>query len=427
MAWAAALGFVVFSHARERRLDRVSYLGAFLFAALATMAKGPVGVVLPAAVLLAALAVTGRLRVLSRLPLGGGVVLVLAATLPWYVASFVRHGAAFTDELVFRHMIGRATSHLHDTNAGDDVSFRYYVWQLGYAAYGWAGLLPAALAFWPAGRPGEGGRAGNRRSEGKVTALLWVALAFALFTAMPTKFHHYIFPALPPAALLIGILLDDLAGPSARLGRGAIGAAALGGAALVLLVARDLASPGLAGEARLLNLVTYNYQRPWPDTYSARGAIAAAGIAFAVITAALAVPRARRWAVFGLAGAGVVVALWGLDGYLIRVAPHWGQRELITAYLGARSSEADPIGAFNMNWKGENFYTGNRVAVFPAGGKITTWIEARRKAGARAVFFLTEHGRVPALRREMGEPKGLELYTTPAENNKFVLVRVAYE
>jgi len=65
--------------------------------------------------------------------------------------------------------------------------------------------------------------------------------------------------------------------------------------------------------------------------------------------------------------------------------------------------------------------------VFPGGGKITAWIEARRKAGARAVFFLTEHGRVPALRREMGEPKGLELYTTPAENNKFVLVRVAYE
>ena len=113
---------VVVSHARERRLDRVSYLGAFLFASLATMAKGPVGIVLPAAALLAALVVTGRLRVLSRIPLGGGVVLVLAATLPWYVASFVRHGAAFTDELVFRHMIGRATSHLHDTNAGDGTS-----------------------------------------------------------------------------------------------------------------------------------------------------------------------------------------------------------------------------------------------------------------------------------------------------------------
>ena len=201
----------------------------------------------------------------------------------------------------------------------------------------------------------------------------------------------------------------------------------LGGAAIVLLVARDLASPGVAGEARLLNLVTYNYQRPWPESVSARGAIAAFGLAFAAVTTALAVPRARRWAVLGLAGAALGFAVWGLDGYLLQVAPHWGQRALVEAYHRARGGEADPIAAYNMNWKGENFYTGNRVAVFPAGGKILTWIEARRQAGAHAVFFLVEHGRVPALRKEMGEPKAFDLLTGPKDNNKFVLVKVAYE
>jgi 4-amino-4-deoxy-L-arabinose transferase-like glycosyltransferase len=418
---------VVVSHRAERRLSRVAALGAFVFAALATMAKGPVGVALPACALLAALAAAGRLRRLAHLPLAGGALLVLAATLPWYVAVFARHGAAFTDELVFRHMVGRAMSHLHDTNAGDDVSFRYYVWQLGYAVFGWAGLLPSALAFWPARRPGEEGATARRRHVARVLSFLWVALAFGLFTAMPTKFHHYIFPALPPAAVLVGLLLDELLDEAPRIGKGALGAAMLGGAALVLLVARDLAAPGVTGEARLLNLVTYNYQRPWPEGLSVRGAIAGFGAAFAVCLAALAVPRARRWAALVLPAVALGFALWGLDGYLPKVAPHWGQRELVEAYHRTRTSEVEPLAAFNMNWKGENFYTGNRVAVFPAGGRISAWIEGRRQAGARSIFFLTEHARVASLRREVGEPKGFDLLTDARLDNKFVLVRVSYE
>ena len=61
-------------------------------------------------------------------------------------------------------MVGRATSHLHDTNGSDDVSFRYYVWQLGYALFGWAGLAPAAFVFWP----GAAG-AGSSRRAGSAT------------------------------------------------------------------------------------------------------------------------------------------------------------------------------------------------------------------------------------------------------------------
>jgi hypothetical protein len=118
-------------------------------------------------------------------------------------------------------------------------------------------------------------------------------------------------------------------------------------------------------------------------------------------------------------------ALWG--GCLVRVAPHWGQRELIEAYYRNRSSDCDPIAAFKLNWKGENLYTGNRVAVFPAGGRIPAWIEARRREGARAVFFLTEHGRLPALRTEIGAARNVEALTSARDNNKFVLVRCGFE
>jgi 4-amino-4-deoxy-L-arabinose transferase-like glycosyltransferase len=348
-----------------------------------------------------------------------GVILVLAATLPWYVAEFTRHGQPFTDELVFRNMVGRATSHLHDVNGSDDVSFRYYLWQGGYALFGWAGLVPAAIAWWPARRRGGEGL-------GRALALMWLALAFGLFTAMPTKFHHYIFPALPAAAVLVGVLLDGLLDEPRRIP--ALGAAALGGAALVLLITRDLARAGVSGEARLLNLVTYNYQRPWPESFPARGPLAAFGVVIAALVAALAVPRVRRRVVIALVGAALAFAVWGLDAYLVRAAPHWGQRALVEAYYQARRSEAEPLVAYSLNWKGENFYTGNHVAVFPAGGgKVLAWIEACRKGGTSTFFFLTEHGRVTALRRELGDPASFLALTDARDNNKFALIKVSYE
>ena len=426
LVWATWLGVFLFLQRAERRRARLAYLGAFLFAALATMAKGPLGLALPAGACLVALAVTGRLRQLARMELPGGVLLVLAAVLPWYVAVFARHGRAFTDELVLRNMIHRATDHLHDLNGGDDVSFRYYVWQLGYVLSGWAGLVPAACAFWPARRRGEDGRTASLQRGARVLAFGWLVLAFALFTAMPTKFHHYIFPALPPVALLVGVLLDELLAEAPRLGA-AFGAAALGGAALVLGITRDLASPGVTGEARLLNLVTYNYQRPWPSNLSVQGPLAAFGIVFAALLAALAVPRLRRSATLGFLGAALAFAVWGLDGYLLRVAPHWGQRALVEAYYRARGSEAEPLAAYSMNWKGENFYAGNRVAVFSAGGALPAWLEARRKAGTRAFFFLVEHGRAAALRKELGQPAGIAALTDVRDNNKFLLIRVTYD
>jgi 4-amino-4-deoxy-L-arabinose transferase-like glycosyltransferase len=42
--------------------------------------------------------------------------------------------------------------------------------------------------------------------------MLWFVSSFVLFSAMITKFHHYIFPAVPGAAVLVGLLLDRMLG-----------------------------------------------------------------------------------------------------------------------------------------------------------------------------------------------------------------------
>jgi hypothetical protein len=87
-----------------------------------------------------------------------------------------------------------------------------------------------------------------------------------------------------------------------------------------------------------------------------------------------------------------------------------------------------------MNWKGENFYTGNHVPAFVStGATFTTWLKKQRDAGAKVMYFITEHGRLGGLKNEVKST-----FTSPADArsyreitdktlcNKFVLERVEF-
>jgi 4-amino-4-deoxy-L-arabinose transferase-like glycosyltransferase len=430
LALASALARVL---ARERRARALLFVAAAACAALATLAKGPAGFVLPAVCVFGYAAATGRFRALkATAPLAGALALG-AIALPWFLAAYARHGAPFVDRLFFHDMWKRALVHVHDTNEGEDVSFRYYLWQLGYALFPWTAIAPAALfgAARPRGPGGRGARA---------AAIAWLVIAFSLFTAMLTKYHHYIFPAVPAAAVALGPALARAwsaggAGASAsardRSERAAFGAWALGGVALAGLLGRDLASlpspADVPGPARLLHLVTYDYERPWPP-WLGGGAPLGAIAAIAALACLLAATDRFRRAGIGLLAAGALGgAAWTLDVYAVRAAPHFGQRETVAAYYRARRGPGEPLVAYQMNWKGENFYTGNRLPVFVSGGPpLGAWLRKARGAGLRTFFFTTAHGRVDDLRRELDDPPRFEVLTDRFDNDRFALVRVEF-
>jgi 4-amino-4-deoxy-L-arabinose transferase-like glycosyltransferase len=430
-----ALGLVLYLSWGERRVQRLFFLAAWFFAALATMAKGPAGFLLPALCAFVYVVVTGRWRELLRMEVVAGVLVLLCVAIPWFVAMYIRHGQPFTDRLLFHDMFKRAFTHVHDTNDGDDVGFRFYVWQLGYAMFPWTGLVPVALVQWLK-RPEET----DRRADASVFLSMWFLFAFALFTLMLTKFHHYIMPALPPAAMLTGVLLDEMVTRSgkvakdvsaqARYERIMYGAAGLAGALIVVFVGRDLAGSraGLLDQVRLLNLFTYNYKRVFPPTLDFRPALWAFTIAASVLTLALVWARMRKWVVSGLLVTGVLFAAWGIDIYLVRLSPHWGQREAYLAYYRAAKEIPGPIIAFQMNWKGENFYTGNAVPAFVSSGKkFQDYILEQKKKGVKTFYFVTEHTRMGNLSTEIGNPRIFDKLTTPELNNKFGLVRATFE
>jgi 4-amino-4-deoxy-L-arabinose transferase-like glycosyltransferase len=433
LLWLQSLGVVLYVSWGERRVQRLYFLAAWFFAALSMMAKGLGGVGLPVLAALGYLVVTRRYRDLLRMEILPGALVVLVVAMPWFFAMLVRHGQPFLDRLVFHDMYKRAFTHVHDTNEGDDVSFRFYVWQLGYATFPWIGLAPAALVRWLR----RGDEADPRRDHAAVLLATWFLVAFALFSWMPTKFHHYILPALPPAAMLVGVLLDDMTArleraPSiaARADRMLLGAIAVGGALLVLLVGRDLALSfeGRPSQVRLWHLVTYNYKRPWPPSIDFARWLWGFTVAAAVALALAASPRLRRWAAGALVAVALAFAAWAIDVYLVKTSPHWGQRENVAAYYRAARDEPGTLVAYQMNWKGENFYTGNRLPTFVSSGKkFTQWIDDEKKKGAKVFYFLTEHGRTGTLANELGSPRAFDKLTTPEQNNKFVLVRVRFE
>jgi 4-amino-4-deoxy-L-arabinose transferase-like glycosyltransferase len=532
IAWSGVLGGVLYLNWGERRARRLVYIAAWLCAAIATMAKGPAGFGLPIICAFAYVATKKRWSELLRFELVSGLLIILVVALPWYVAMYVRHGSPFTDRLIFHDMFNRAFSHVHDTNEGDDTGIRYYLWQLGYAAFPWTGLVPlgvlwgfrrsdSALAriFSPrASRPDAlgTGTGGAAVGDASVMLVMWFLFAFALFTFMGTKFHHYIFPAVPPAAMLVGVVLDDMLGrdiPWAKLGQriaylgglvlaaavatfgasklwpgsifgakpaagatgsvplaiglivvGAamfaaiafkfrsdddtpadandvdeterarttheqlmLGAAALVGTLATVLVGRDLALKAegaeVSGGIRLLQLFTYNYKRAWPDTLDFSAILGGFTVVAALLGLALTARSIRRHAVAAVCAFAVLWAVWGLDVYMMALSPHWGQHEVIEAYYRDRKNPEEALVAYQMNWKGENFYTGNRIPAFvSSGATFQTWLKKEREKGTKVLYFVTEHGRTSGLRSEVAGKNYKEI-TDKALCNKFILVR----
>lgn len=498
LIFGAALAYFVWLNRGERRQKRLYYMAAWYFVALSALAKGAPGLVLPVVIVGAVLVARRDWAELTRVELASFGLLVAAVCLPWYVQAYMRHGDQFTDRLLIHDMYKRAFVHVHDTNAGSDTSLRYYLWQLGYGLFPWTGLAPLGLGIALA----RGGDEDRRLRDLALVVVLWLTVAFALFTLSLTKFHHYALPCAPPLAVGIALLLDRALGsrqlpqgwrlarylvslavaaallvyggmrfrdgnqlgrvfdgqllPSAAAWQGVVGIAAglllalyarrrwgrpepesgadsalpslaVLSAVLTLLVARDLSTSvagDVPGSARLLHLVTYNYKRLWPETLDFEAAQWGFGVAAAACLALWLVPRLRSTGTVLLSSVGVWFCAFTLWIYLPALAPHFGQRELLLTYYQQRIGPQEPIAAYQMNWKGENFYTGNHLPAFVStGAKFKKWLKAQRKRGTQVIYFLTEHGRLGTLKSELGPAFRTRPLTDKALNNKFTLVR----
>jgi 4-amino-4-deoxy-L-arabinose transferase-like glycosyltransferase len=170
----------------------------WLAAAVATLAKGPLGLLLAAAGLLAA----GWERWSGRAaPIAGshrsGIVLFLLITGGWFGWAYLELGQALIDRMIFRELLRHAIADSDGSGPGHPFFIQpvNFLWSLAP----WS--LFACVGFWrvwarPAGNPDE------RRAERFL--FCWFVAGLLLFSLAPHQQERHLLPIMPAAALVAG-------------------------------------------------------------------------------------------------------------------------------------------------------------------------------------------------------------------------------
>src|SRR5206468_66594 len=173
------------------------YWGFYIGMALATLTKGPVGVLVPLLAVIPYLLLTHRWREIApecRLLTGTAVFLLIAA--PWYAAMFKLHGAGYAASAR-----GDTLTRFFSVIGGHSGTILFYIPILLLGFFPWSGFLPSALV--EALRE----RQGPQRALQTLCAV-WVLGVFLFFTLSSTRLPHYIAPLFPGAALLVAASWD---------------------------------------------------------------------------------------------------------------------------------------------------------------------------------------------------------------------------
>ncbi len=167
------------------------WAAAYASAAIAVLAKGLIGCVLPGAVFVVwSLTERAPRRILGALSLLGLVAFAVLA-LPWFVAV-ERAEPGFLHYFFIHHHLERYTQ-----TGFNNVHGLWF-----YPAALVLGLLPWAALAWPAARAGL--RAAGMRRSLTVFGLVWFILILVFFSVPRSKLIGYILPVLPAFAIVVG-------------------------------------------------------------------------------------------------------------------------------------------------------------------------------------------------------------------------------
>jgi 4-amino-4-deoxy-L-arabinose transferase-like glycosyltransferase len=170
----------------------------WLAAAVAILAKGPLGLLLAAAGLLAA----GWERWNGHAaPVAGshrlGIVLFLLITGGWFGWAYLELGRAFIDRIIFRELLRHAIADGEVSGPGHPFYMQpvHFLWSLApWSVFACVGL--GRVWARPAGNPGE------RRVERFL--FCWFVVGLLVFAVAPHQHPRHLLPIMPAAVLLAG-------------------------------------------------------------------------------------------------------------------------------------------------------------------------------------------------------------------------------
>jgi 4-amino-4-deoxy-L-arabinose transferase-like glycosyltransferase len=174
-----------------------AWYGMVVASALAVLAKGLIGLVIPGAVIFFYLLASRRWRVLRQVPWITGTLLFSAVAVPWHVLVAQRNPSFLWFYFVNEHLLRFAT-HGHERNG----PIWYFLPVVIVGLLPWSGLLPAAAGLL------SGARGRSRRPE-LLFLGAWAGFVLLFFSVSSSKLIPYILPGMPPLALLCAFALLD--------------------------------------------------------------------------------------------------------------------------------------------------------------------------------------------------------------------------
>lgn len=184
--------------------DKRSILKAYIAAAFAVLAKGPIGLILPGFILI--LFVLARwfkhksttdstlAKDIKLLFNPWGILLFTVIALPWYLAMYAIHGSEFINGFFGLHNVDRALVSEHP---------KFNVW------YYYLIIVPLSLLPWT---PAVFYRLKqiNWKDDLDLLSIIWFTIIILFYSLVATKYLTYTFPAIIPCVIWGGTAAVDI-------------------------------------------------------------------------------------------------------------------------------------------------------------------------------------------------------------------------
>ena len=186
---AALCCFALGQRCGERGGGKLQFFLMYAAIGAATLVKGPIGFILPGAVILCFLILTNRWILLRHMELPLGLALFSLIALPWYVVVEIRN-PGYLHYFFWEQNVARFTTNEFNRSG----AWYYFIAVLSAGFLPWTTLLPATI----------GDLYKRSLDRERLFLILWIALPLLFFSFSSSKLSHYILPIYPPLAILVG-------------------------------------------------------------------------------------------------------------------------------------------------------------------------------------------------------------------------------
>jgi 4-amino-4-deoxy-L-arabinose transferase-like glycosyltransferase len=181
----------------QKGIRRLLIYGFYVGMALATLTKGPVGLVLPLLISLIYLLIQKDWKGIKEMKLLPGMGLFLGIVFSWYLPAALKGGQAYLNATLSYHTVD-----YYSKGWDHPKPIYFYLANFPASFLPWVLFLPGAMVF------GCSKEAPGKR-RGFLFLLTWFIVIFLFFSLSVAKRNLYLLPLYPAASLMVGKFWGD--------------------------------------------------------------------------------------------------------------------------------------------------------------------------------------------------------------------------